>query len=375
MDGFIGKAGEVTFDPPMVGDSRVAEWLRGMTVRAARSNVTVLIEGESGTGKEVVARNIHRLSTRADGPLVILNAAEIPNSLLQSELFGYVKGTFTGAVTDRRGLVEEAGGGTFFLDEIGELPLSLQASLLRVIQEREVRRIGESRRRKVDVRFVFATNKDLISMVREGLFRMDLFYRISCVRIMIPPLRERKDDIEALCDYFMKQFSSDYGVPGPLLPPETVEYLRSYDWPGNIRELRNEIERIIALYGHVEKITPGMFSFDGRFAFQGAFDTEGLLNESACLLACTDMSGTGGWTGVKAEYPCNGYPMEMPGGTGKGPFTLKEAVERLERSAIISALRFHGGNKSRTASSLGITRQGLLKKMRRYGIGREKQFP
>jgi len=347
------------FDPPLIGDSPLTRFLREITVRAAHSDAPVLIEGESGTGKEVVARNIHRLSAR------------VPETLLQSELFGYVRGTFTGALADRRGLIEDADGGVFFLDEIGELPTTLQASLLRVVQEKEVRRIGESRRRRVNVRFLFATNRNLRLMVSEGGFRQDLYYRISCIRICVPPLRERKEDIELLCDYFAGIFSSCYGTVKPVLPHETLEFLKDYDWPGNVRELRNELERIISLYGDMREVTPELFSFYNGGGI-GRCPDHDFLSSFVPSSGPSHSEGEGESAAFSRGEYCGDLSSFNPGGKVIGASTLKEAVERLERAAIISALKVNRWNKSRTASSLGITRQGLLKKMRRYGIERDE---
>lgn len=342
--------GYADFDPPLVGMSSAMRDLRHQIRAAADAAIPVLIEGESGTGKEIVARNLHRLSHRRARPLVIVNCMELPETLLQTELFGHLKGAFTGASRDRMGLVESANRGTLFLDEIGEMPLTQQAALLRVLQEGEVRRIGDSMRRPVDVRFVFATNRDLADRVRQGRFREDLFFRVNGVRLFIPPLRQRKEDIPLLVRHFIEMSAmrgnsgasvrggagtSVVGSDGATangcveirLSSDVIQRMLAYHWPGNVRELRNEIERIVTLNRGVKRIRLEMLSPRIREASRG------------------------GWRGV--------------GGTGD---TLPAATERLERHMIIDALGRYDGNRTQTAAALGITRQGLLKKMKRHRI-------
>jgi hypothetical protein len=244
------------FDPPIIGRSAAMVELRRDIRTVAPSGLSVLIEGESGTGKEVVAKNLHRLSSRRARPLVTTSALEVPHSLLQSELFGHVEGAFTGASRDRIGLIESAGGGTFFLDEIGELPLALQAALLRVLQEREVRRIGESRRRRIDARFVFATNRDLDDLVRRGRFRRDLYFRIAVMRLRVPPLSVRREDVVPLAAHFLGCCAAQAGAEPPALAASAVRRLLEYDWPGNVRELKNEMERAFALHGRERAVAP-----------------------------------------------------------------------------------------------------------------------
>jgi DNA-binding NtrC family response regulator len=292
----------------------------------AGATVPVLIDGESGTGKEIVARNLHRLGGRSQKPLVIVNCMELPETLLQSELFGHLKGAVTGAVKDRMGLVESANGGTLFLDEIGEMPLTQQAALLRVLQEHEVRRIGDSARRTVDVRFVFATNRDLAECVRRGRFREDLYFRVSAVRLSLPPLRRRREDIPMLVGHFLEQHAASGGSITGVSPAALCRML-SYAWPGNVRELRNEIERAVALNRDARIITLDMLS--------------PAVREAAPAV------GTGG---VAAHE------------------TLRTAVEGVERRMISEALECSEGNRTRAAAVLGVSRQGLLKKMRRYGM-------
>ena len=229
----------------MVGESPELEAVRRKVQQVSGTGATVLVTGESGTGKELVAHRIHRLSDRSDRPLVKVNCASIPRDLYESEFFGHAEGAFTGAVQEREGRFAAADGGTLFLDEIAEIPLDLQAKLLRVLQEEEYERVGEERTRTVDVRIVAATNRDLRDAVREGRFRKDLFFRLNVFPIEVPPLRERKEDIAPLARHFLRQVADELGRPVPTLRDRELEELRAYDWPGNVRELRNVIERAV----------------------------------------------------------------------------------------------------------------------------------
>jgi len=231
----------------MVGTSAAMLEVYDLVARVAPTTSTVLIQGETGTGKELVARAIHSTSRRAEHAFVTVDCNALAESLLESELFGHVKGAFTGAQTDKRGLIETAGGGTCFLDEIGEISACVQAKLLRVLQEREVRRVGGTDSVKVDVRVIAATNKDLATLVADERFREDLFYRLSVVTIVLPPLRERREDIPVLAGHFLQAFR-DANEQAPVsIAPETLALLGAYDWPGNVRELQHAIERAAAL--------------------------------------------------------------------------------------------------------------------------------
>ncbi len=314
-------------DPPIVGSSPAAERLRDLVHTLARSDVTVLITGDSGTGKEVLARNLHRFSPRARGTFVSVNCAALAPGILESELFGHDRGAFTGAVRSHAGLFEQANGGTLFLDEIGEIPPYIQAKLLRVLQEGEVRRMGEGSVRRVDVRLITATNANLAAMVAEGSFRKDLFYRINVVEARVPSLRERREDVPDLVAHFFE--ARDLAVPA--IPPETARILGAYPWPGNIRELGNEVERIAALYGAPAELTPDMLSTR-------------IVSEA--VDATLDV-------GVLCESP------------------LANAVSHLEVNLLRRTLAQTNWNKSQTARRLGLSRQGLLKKIKRYGIERE----
>src|SRR5215510_6466043 len=231
----------------MVGTSQAMREVYDMVARVAPTTSTVLIQGETGTGKELIARAIHSTSRRGEHPFVTVDCSALAESLLESELFGHVKGAFTGAQTDKRGLIETAGGGTCFLDEIGEISSCVQAKLMRVLQEREVRRVGGTDTFKVDVRVIAATNKDLGALVAEGKFREDLFYRLSVVTITLPPLRERREDIPLLARHFLASYVAVNERLAKSISPEAMALLVAYDWPGNVRELQHAIERAAAL--------------------------------------------------------------------------------------------------------------------------------
>ena len=231
----------------IVGTTREMQRVFELISRIAQTDITVLIQGESGTGKELVAKAIHRLSKRASKPFVVVNCGAIPENLLESELFGHVKGAFTGAVTQKHGLFEEANHGTIFLDEIGELPPQLQVKLLRFLQEGEIKRVGSNETIRVDVRVLAATNKDLPKLVEAQQFRSDLYYRLNVIQIQLPPLRERKDDIPILATHFMRKYSSKLQKRVEELTPEALQALKAYSWPGNVRELENAIEHAVAL--------------------------------------------------------------------------------------------------------------------------------
>ena len=236
----------------LIGGSRPIRAVYDLIARAAPSRATVLIQGESGTGKELVARAFHRRSARADKPFVTVNSGNLPPDLLESNLFGHVKGAFTGAVFPKKGLFEIADKGTIFFDEIGNVPLDTQAKLLRVIQEREFMRLGGVDTIKVDVRIIAATNADLKALVKEGRFREDLFYRLNVILVPLPPLRDRKDDISLLVQHFLDKFTEESRKLSMIVTPEAMDRLMAYDWPGNIRELENVIERAVVLCGERE---------------------------------------------------------------------------------------------------------------------------
>ncbi len=309
----------------MVGESYVMTQLREQVAMAAPTNGRVLIFGENGTGKELVARSIHHLSRRRTGPFVEVNCAAIPEELIESELFGHVKGAFTGAVADRRGKFETSDGGTLFLDEIGDMSLKTQAKVLRALQEQVVEPVGGTGMVKVDVRILAATNKDLPSEIRAGRFREDLYFRLNVIPIFVPPLRDRETDIPLLAAHFMAELAREYGRRPKRLDAAASVGLRSYRWPGNVRELRNVVERLMIM-------VPG----------------EAITMEDLAFLDPSAVSDLG--------------PAELPA------LTLHDARDRFERDYILRALAAQQGNMSRTAEALGVERSNLYRKMRAFGI-------
>jgi DNA-binding NtrC family response regulator len=321
----------------VVSESKAMRDLLELASRVARHSTTVLITGESGTGKEVLARAIHRMSPRSERSFTAINCAAIPEQLLESELFGHVRGAFTGATADRTGLFELAHEGTLLLDEIGDLPLDLQAKLLRVLEEGEIRRVGGRDSRRVDVRVLAATAKPLEQAAARGEFRSDLFYRLNVVQLQIPPLRERPEDVPALLTHFARQAAQRLGHPVSVTP-SALAALSSYSWPGNVRELRNAVERAAVLGG------------------------EGPLDPKSFAI------GNGQRNGAEGGYT-NGHLNGGNGnGAGNGALDLKSQVEAVERRAIQKALEASGGNRRQAASLLGISLRTLFYKMRRLPV-------
>ncbi|HEU4988736.1 MAG: sigma-54-dependent Fis family transcriptional regulator [Gemmatimonadota bacterium] len=309
----------------IVGRSPALRQALDLAAKVARHPSTVLITGESGTGKELFARLVHHGSPRAALPFVAVDCAAIPESLLESELFGHARGAFTGAAAERRGLFEEADGGTLLLDEIGELPVPLQVKLLRVLQESEIRRVGESVPRRVDVRVIAATSRDLDAEVAAGRFRADLFYRVNVVRLHLPPLRERREDIPELALAMVRRFNERLGLRVRGVAPAAMRCLMEYPWPGNVRELENVIER-------------------------------------AMVLADTEEIGAG-------QLP----PEVVSPSSGAHPdaddLSVKRRTEALEKALIRRALEQTGGNRTRAAKLLELSHRTLLYKLREYGLG------
>jgi Nif-specific regulatory protein len=319
------REGTLSFDSIIHQSSQMKQLITQLK-KVLDTRATVCIEGETGTGKELIASAIHYQSRRADKMFVAQNCAALPETLLESELFGHRKGSFTGADTDKKGLFEIADGGSLFLDEVGEMPLSLQAKLLRVLQEGTIRPVGSTQERQVDVRIICATNRDLAKEVERGTFRQDLFYRLMVFPIRLPPLRERREDIPLLAEHFLKRYSSEYRRNIAGLNQEAVDALTNYAWPGNIRELENEIQRLVIQaddsgWVEVEHLSPQLRKVEGTLA---------------------------------RIAPKKG--------------TLKEMIEQVERWLLAEALREHDGNKTRTAATLGITREGLHKKLSKFGM-------
>ncbi len=287
---------------------------------------TILIQGETGTGKELIAKVIHYNGPLKDNPFVAENCGALSENLLESELFGHVKGAFTGAISDKKGLFEMADGGTILLDEIGEMPPSMQVKLLRVLQEGEFRPVGASHYIKVNVRIIACTNRNLDEEMAKGNFREDLYYRVNVFPITIPPLRERKEDIPLLAVHFLREFAKKFKRPVPRLTSTALELISSYNWPGNVRELQNEMERALTLAGSKKEISEEYLSTK---IFDSMDNTCTVFNKSG---------------------------------------TLQEVTERIEKQMVHEALEKVGGNRSHAAKLLGITRQGLLNKIKRYNI-------
>ncbi len=321
----------------VVAESRVMRETLELASKVAAHTTTVLITGESGTGKEVLARAIHRMSSRSEANFVAINCAAIPEQLLESELFGYVKGAFTGAVSDRAGLFEEADGGTLLLDEIGDLPAGLQAKLLRVLEDGEIRRLGDRQNRHVDVRLLAATAKSLEDAIAAGGFRSDLYYRLNVVRLHLPPLRERPEDIPAFLTHFAQRAAHRLGRPVSVTP-KALALITSYAWPGNVRELQNAVERAAVL------------SADGRLDIG---DLVPAMNGGAIANGHNNGPGNGA---------------EGTSGASGTTYTLKPQVEALEREIILRALGATDGNRREAAALLGVSLRTLFYKLRRYAL-------
>lgn len=312
----------------IVGSSRAIRDVLAVVEKVAPTPSRVLITGENGSGKELVARAIHRRSPRSTGPFVEVNCAAIPTELIESELFGHMKGSFTGAFADRAGKFEQADGGTLFLDEVGDMSLAAQAKVLRALQEGEVTRIGSARPVKVDVRVIAATNKDIEAEISASRFRDDLYYRLNVVPIQVPPLRQRKEDIPALVERFVAELAQFDGIPPRAFGPEALEALKARDWPGNVRELRNTVERLLIL--------------------------------------------SGGGDVVAADV------MRLTGGAGTSPIgdlihmeTFETFKQEAERAFLKAKLAENDWNVSETARKLSMPRSNLYKKLDKYGLSRE----
>ncbi len=319
----------------LVGRSPRMVEIYGLIMTVARTRTTVLITGESGTGKELVARAIHYESSRKDKPFVAINCGAIPENLLESELFGYQKGAFTGAVANKEGLVEQADGGTLFLDEITEMPPFLQVKLLRFIQEKNLRRIGGTSDINVDVRLIAATNKDVEKEVREGRFREDLFYRLNVIRIEVPPLRERRDDIPVLARHFVEKYSKEFGKDIKGISEEALKLLVEYDYTGNVRELENAIERAVALETK-DVITPDVLPSS--------------IRDNVSIRALNTRKDV---PGIVVEIPPDGIDLE-------------KTVQNFEKAIIMDALKKAGGVKKRAAELLGLSFRSMRYKLSKY---------
>jgi len=314
-----------TFDG-IIGESQAMKQVLGQLEKVVDTRATICIEGETGTGKELIASAVHYQSRRAEQMFVAQNCAALPETLLESELFGHKKGAFTSADSDKKGLFEIADGGTLFLDEVGEMPLSLQAKLLRTLQEGTIRAVGATSEKSIDVRIICATNRDLAAEVEKGAFRQDLYYRLMVFPLRLPPLRERRDDIPLLAEHFLKRYAAEYRREVSGFAQGTLDALCAYAWPGNIRELENEVQRLVIQadeggWLEVDQLSPQIRKVEGTLA---------------------------------RIAPKKG--------------TLKSMMEQVERWLLAEALRDHDNNKTKTAQTLGITREGLHKKLNKYSM-------
>jgi len=340
----------------IIGASREMQAVFKLVEKVARTDATVLVRGESGTGKDLIAREIHRQSLRAAKPFVSINCAALPETLLESELFGHARGAFTGAVSTKRGLFEEADGGTVFLDEIGDVSLALQAKLLRFLQSKEFIRVGETSVRRVDVRVIVATNRDLEEAIERGDFRRDLYYRLNVITVHLPPLRDRREDIPLLAKYFARKYASSL-LKGPVtFSKEAMAALVAYDWPGNVRELENAVERAVVLAEGSELSLEDLPDeivrrVSGRAGAVGAGD-------DAAAGKGTRETGTGTATGPEAAA------------RAVGAVRFDEAVDSYKRELIAKALEQAGGVQARAAELLGLKRTTLNEMMKRLGMTR-----
>jgi two-component system response regulator AtoC/two-component system nitrogen regulation response regulator NtrX len=319
----------------MIGCSKVMRELFDLADRVAQAEVTVLIQGESGTGKDLLATEIHRRSNRGKGPFIALNCAALPEHLIESELFGYEKGAFTGATAMKRGKFELANGGVLFLDEVGDMSLATQAKLLRVLETRRVERLGGTTSQEVDVRIISATNKDLAAEIAKQTFREDLYYRLRVVLLRVPPLREHREDLPLLVQQFCRMLGEKHGRPMHVVSKEAMELLQRAEWKGNVRELKNVLESAIVM-SRSDTLTPADFSTD----FQGAGVGHDGPSVDVGFLAVDD---------------------------------YREARRQFEISFIKGKLREHGGNVTRTAAAIGLHRQSLQEKLRELGIRAEQE--
>jgi two-component system response regulator PilR (NtrC family) len=336
-----------TPEPRLLGHSPAMAALRYLIARVARSQAPVHITGESGTGKELVARLIHETGARADAPFVAVNCGAIPSELMESELFGHKRGSFTGAVADKPGLVQGAEGGTLFLDEVADLPLHMQVKLLRLIQEKTVRPIGEQRELPVDVRVLSATHKSLSELVAQGRFREDLYYRINVIEIRVPALREHADDIPELVDTMLRRLSERIGAQLPQITPAARALLQRYAFPGNVRELENILERAIAL------------------SVSGVIDIADLQLRSVV----TSVASDGAWADSSSVQPPSALPPVLPPALPPaGSIALGDQLEDIERAAIVKALEQTRYNKTAAAKLLGMSFRALRYRVKKLGI-------
>ena len=338
----MDAAPESTAGEGIVGRSKAMQEIYKAIGRVSSTDATVLIRGESGTGKELIARAVYQHSLRADKPFLVINCVAIPETLLESELFGYEKGAFTGAVSRRVGKIQQAHRGTVFLDEIGDMPLSIQAKILRLLQEKSIERLGGRETIPVDVRIIAATNRDLETALAEGRFREDLYYRLKVVTIWLPPLRDRVDDIPYLVDYFLPRFCKEMATHNPGVSQEAKAFLSTHNWPGNVRELANVLQKAL------------IFSRGGPISLEGISHALG----DKRVVVDTDKS---------LEETIRQWVREtLATGTAKDNFNA--LVDRFARILLAEALDLTSGNRTRAAELLGMSRPTLLSKIEKYGL-------
>ena len=335
------RAGSGSALQRLVGDSGAMRQVKERIAKVARSMAPVLVRGESGTGKELVARGIHDCSHRADGPFVAVNCSAIPETLLEAEFFGAKKGSYTGASADREGYFQAARGGTLFLDEIGDLPLPMQSKLLRAIQERQVRSLGSTQEDAVDVRIVSATHKDLAADVQAGRFRQDLFYRLNVIEILVPPLRERREDLPALCDALLARIAQESGIAAPHLSPQVLQQLQEHPLPGNVRELENLLHRALALS-------------DGS-QLQVDFAPSSVVAAEPAATAAPAAAAASASTPATAAAPVV-------------PTDLQAYLDQQEREILVKALRETNFNRTAAAQKLGLSLRQIRYRIARLAI-------
>jgi len=346
---FMRSRVEMNVDSPVatpdaiIGRSETMQDIYKSIGRVAPTDATVLIRGESGTGKELVARALYQHSLRSDKPFLVINCVAIPETLLESELFGYEKGAFTGAVNRRVGKIEQANNGTVFLDEIGDMPMSIQAKILRLLQEKSIERLGGREPIPVDVRIIAATNRDLEAALTDGRFREDLYYRLKVVTIELPPLKERKGDASLLCDYFLARFASDMGIANPGMTEEAKAMVESHPWPGNVRELANALQKAII--------------FSRGYPIKPEDITHAVFGEAEQTLVSNE----------NAEKIIRQWVRESLAAGGKNDL-FSSFMDRFTAIVISEALDFTHGNRTKAAKLLGISRPTLHAKMDKCGV-------
>ena len=383
----------------IIGQSDGIVQVLEMISQVAPVDISVLINGESGTGKEVVANAIHKASKRSNASMVIVNCGAIPEGIIESELFGHKKGSFTGAAEDRKGYFEEANRGTIFLDEIGETPLEIQVKLLRVLENGEFMRVGEATTRKTDVRIIAATNKNLENLVQKGDFRQDLYYRLKTVQIIVPPLRKRIEDIGLFIERFSLQFTRSNDIPYRGFMPDAIRELKQYDWPGNIRELKHFVEKIL-VFGKGERVTKKMVQkelFDGaeldsnlalpavvskstdkaeidlilRQLFMLKQDTELIQKMLVNTAMPRDGSEFSGISTINKNIPIDNKSLEI---INDGYQLIRDdaigdmLIKDLEKEAVIRTLKFFNNNRRKTAKSLGMSERTLYRKIDEFEL-------